>query len=398
MEISRTLGEGVSAHFLSKHELAVSLLEKTWKALLQQIDQALFFPKILDYLLDTGIYLNLSLSLLKKKEEAREVLKKLCLIVPDKIPTVEKYGPYTVARYQEIKKELAKQPKANLKIKTNLKRCQIFLNGTPKGTSPLKLKNISVGTHIIQLKCEDKISAPKKIVIKENQEREVFIDMKFEDSIILKDIPRIKFTNKKEKTLYEVNYAKKLAKLIKIKDIIILSIEKGKRKLLVAKYLKGNSIIKAGIPIRKSPHKRDISALFTYLLDKKSSYPVVLDIDSYLWPKPQKEEIKLTKWYHDWIGWTILGSGILILGSGIGFGKAANQKRKKAMEVGDPERTNLEKQADNFSTLSTVMYTLGLVGMIKGLALLFVHQPQIIHKKIRLSLPNNVGFQIWLSW
>jgi hypothetical protein len=79
------------------------------------------------------------------------------------------------------------------------------------------------------------------------------------------------------------------------------------------------------------------------------------------------------RWYHDWPGWVIAGTGVVAIATSVYLVTSAETLDERATNEEEPYRTRLELRADNRRLSGYVFAAAGLISLGTGIAKLAIH-------------------------
>lgn len=109
------------------------------------------------------------------QKKAVEAFREAVRLDPEKQITEMQYPPKTVHLFQATREEfLRKARSAVLEIQSSPSKSDVYLNGTHKGQTPLKIERLTLGEHYLLVKREGYQAEAKKIVLKSQGFQEKF--------------------------------------------------------------------------------------------------------------------------------------------------------------------------------------------------------------------------------
>lgn len=320
----------------------------------------------------------------ENKTKASSILEEIIRIFGDEVQVTEAdYHPNIVTLYRQAYRRLSNVKKGSVHVTTLPKGAEILIHGKPqKKASPATYTDLFPGSVSIQARFRGRESMIHKVIIEAGQTKELKIDIDFETSLAFND-KRFGFAFPDEDTM-----AKRVADFA----------------TRVGKQLNVDLVLCAGLVERDGR-----TVLQSYLVDVKDG---TLKRQDTLLTKPNvvsnSRVVKLAKaiagdtviatvykpWYHNWVGWTLAGVGIV--GMAVG-GVLWADFESKLEEVDCDEGPNCKSFNDRVNIAADAQTTraLSVTSFVVGSLLIAGSIPAfILMKEEDLEGGDDLGFRL----
>ncbi len=297
-----------------------------------------------------------SLGEVKKSDEAfRHVLR---LDAQYKLDP-DYYTPSTRQAFDKLRRELAREKKVKLSVKSTLRDSEVFLDGRSMGQTPLMLE-VPAGTYELNLKNGEAISFPRQLPV-QGEETPVLVDLAYEGSISASPFPCLASSAEGEQ---ELSHAIRMGGTLGVEEVIVVKLEGASNgpKWLAATVLN----VEGGQKLREGGFKtqgldapaESLKALVDFITTGKPQSNVVVaqpDIQP-PWEKPSAVSTSVAPGASEVksgsvrplrvVSYVTMGTGVAAL-AGMGILRLAIQQDQQALEKGHHLNANGNVNADD---------------------------------------------------
>jgi len=157
----------------------------------------------------------------KENNRAVAVLTDTIRIFPDHHPALAKYGPDLVQLYRKVTRELSKQQRATLTLKSRRPGCSAFLNGRYIGVTPTKAANLLPGKYRVFMQ---RPNSPGRVHVIDisGSPREVTINHALDAAIVRLPLVGLRYATTAARRASEHDHALAVARAIDAQQVTIL--------------------------------------------------------------------------------------------------------------------------------------------------------------------------------
>ncbi len=384
--IEKLVAEGDKLIYTSQVQKAIKLLREAKSQLREIVENITLNAKVRKDYFTTQMLLVRSYMENGNAAKAREIMTEIVRQFEDEYPvTTDNYHPKVVDAYKDVFRSMKDQRNAALTITTNPPGCTVYINGRAmRQKTPYTYKGLYSGTLHIQVRKGDLQSMVRKISVKSNASEKVDIDLEYESAMSFNDRQfGLTFSNSKSAKTHMMNYAARLGAFLQVDFVVLV----GVRQTGDGPVLSGYQFdVKNRKLIRETNFKIKANVVSQRRITQMSAFIADVKVDP-------TTEITYKPWYTNWIGWTLIGVGV-VSGSiaGVFYGKFLEHKdnaEDKTFGGDNEEQANLGNTAQTNAGIF-----LGLAGAsIVGGALVFAlvkFKDDSLDKTSALELPTFV--------
>ncbi len=157
----------------------------------------------------------------RPNELPRESFGQVLRLEPDHQLDPDYFGPSTVAKFDEVRREIRAAKRTRLLIKSNILGAEVFLDGRKVGVTPYAGSHVP-GRYQLVIARGDERSLPRQIHL-DGQPLEVQVDLRFEGALAGLRIPCTRAASDETTRLA---HAMKLGGLLEVEQVVLLRFER----------------------------------------------------------------------------------------------------------------------------------------------------------------------------
>lgn len=248
--------------------------------------------------------------------KASEVLAEVIRIYGDGLEVSERdYHPNLVRLYKKVKERMEKERQAVMTVQTVQPGCTTLLDGRPlEGQTPTEYRRLFPGVHHVQVRCGEKESMIRRVVLSNIEPVHLMVDVDFE-SVLSVEGGKLGLTFEKREDAERLvgPYGAKFGAIVNADLVVALGfLEPGTRGDLRSWLID----VRKGEVVRATsvPAKSDV-------VTPSSVERTVADLTT----EPQSPVVEVRRppekraWYENYWAWTAVGVGVALLGASAGL-------------------------------------------------------------------------------
>jgi hypothetical protein len=339
----------------------------------------------------------------KETDKAKTVAQEAALKFPGRKPGDADKLPNAA---RELLAATAAPETAKLTIRSRPEGCDVVLNGTNVGKSPVEVAAMPGASYQASAVCgaaEGRpalTSRPKRFTVGEKETtRAEVVDAEFERAFQAEGGLRVRFTSSPERRQLEDSYARRVAERYAADLVVLVSVGE----LSGADWLNGRLYLRSGYLNRQGLVRLEpvrAAALGRYLGTGRE-IPGVLRPDEAgalvaaqsQATQDQQQGSKVDPWYTDIVGWSFAGAGAIAFGLGTYANGVGRDKTDQADAIrGDSDRQNaLYREASRAKFLGGIGQIGGGLVALTGIVLLIIPEYQTTNTELIAITPRPGG-------
>lgn len=364
--IEKLVAQGDKLIYTSQVQKAIKLLREAKSQLREIVQNITLNAKVRKDYFTTQMLLVRSYMENGNKPKAREIMAEIVRQFEDEYPvTTENYHPKVVELYKDVFRGLKDKRTASLTITTNPAGCTVYINGRAmRQKTPFTYKGLYPGNLHIQVRKGDLQSMVRKVQVGPKSSKKADVDLEYESAMSFNAQQfGLTFSNAASMKTNMMNYGAKLGKFLQVDYVVMVGVRKGAQGPVLSAY-------QFDVKKRKLVREKDLpvkpNVVSQLRITEMSAFIADVKVDP-------KTEVTYKPWYTNWIGWTLLGVGVVSGSiSGVFFGKFLDHKANAEDKNfgNDADRKDQASQGNTAQTNAGIF--LGLAGAsIVGSVLVF---------------------------
>lgn len=334
---------------------------------------------------------------LRRGEDAFRVMAEAIRTFPDNAVSSTEFDPQVVALQRRVKAELARQGTGTLDVRVDAPDVVVFVNERFAGTGGAKLEGLLPGRYRVFSSKGERQGRVHEVEVAPASHASVEIAWEIDSTLVTRDrYVGLEFGPDVD-TEGEIRAGVRIARTVGAKSVVILGIrEVDGRRSVVAYAVATDSQNKVYGAVQLEPIEPGVDRLTKLAAlmagDRSTS------TDGIITREPaRRASVGGQRWYHDWLGWTGLGVGLIAAGVGGGFlAHAASLDDQAARETNFTARAGLRDRASTQRTTGLVLAGAGgavVVAAIVKLALVPHVSPSRVAWRV-LPGPGDTGLAL----
>jgi hypothetical protein len=305
-----------------------------------------------------------------KKRRALTVLKSVIETfgVNKSVTPENGYHPGLVSLYRKTTKSIDSRRQAQLTIESTPPGATIRLNGVKHTeVTPTTIPGLFPTRYFVQLKISNRVSAVHRVNASlDNRGQRVVVDMNFEDALDVNESRvSLRFDNSAHSRSSFTGFATRLGSTLNVDYVLGVGLvnKSGKSKLVA--YL---------VDARTGKKIKEASATANSdLITPKAIERVSTRIAS-AWKEGEPAQKAYKAWYQNWLGWGLVGAGVVSFGVALVYGLQYSDYRDKAVKAptGD-EQKKYSNLANDIRYNGPIAATIGALFLGGGVTVFILH-------------------------
>ena len=394
--ITDRLSRGVKTYYQQQTQ-AIALLEGARRDLLAIADTVPMAPALRKLFFDAEMMLALGYLETSRPGPARKIVEETARRFGSAYEVSDKfYHPDVVKVWLDVSKRLKGERTAEVTVSTNPAGCTVLLNGVqmPQKT-PFTYGDLFPGTVRIQVVKGDMRSTVRKVTLAANGKARVDVDLEYENALTFGEGRfGLTFSTQESFKRSMMTYATKLGRFLKVDLIALTGVVRG---------ASGHELVAYLVDVRKRTLlRKDAWVVRPNVVSPRRTLEAAAFVAGV---KPPDKVPTYRAWYKNWLGWTLTGTGLAALGTGVAFYVQWIGHKDNASDLtfGDKTKRLGEKdKADEAALIGNIMTGVGaalVVGGVLAFTLWKVEEPDALGESAMPSftaapifLPGGGGF------
>lgn len=339
-------------------------------------------------------------------EDAFRMMAEAIRTFPDNTITTAEFDPQVIALQRKVKQELARQGTGSLDVRTDDPGVVVFVNERFAGTGSAKLDALPPGRYRVYSTKGDAPGRVHEVEVAAGAHATVDIAWSLDGMLVTRDGYVGLEVPAGSDTSGELGAGVKVARAIGAKSVVILGIREVEgRRSVVAYSVATDSQNKVYGAVQLEPidpGSETLTTLAALMAGDKSA-----STSGIIMREPTRAAVAAPassrpRWYHDGIGWALVGVGLVggAVGGGFVF-HASSLDDQAARETNFDERARLRDSASSQRSTGTIVAAIGgavLIGAIVKLALV-PNPPPSLRTALRvLPGPGDAGLALSMDF
>ncbi len=253
------------------------------------------------------------------EQKANEIMVEIVRVFEDENPvTTKDYHPRVVELYKEVFRSLQSERTASLTVSTNPPGCDVFINGRPmRQKTPFTFEGLYPGPLRINVRRGNLQSMVRKVEVPNNGSGKIDIDLEYESALTFAgDEFGLTFTDDASLKANVLNYAEKLGKFLEVDYIMMVGVVERASGPALAGY---QVDVKARAVVRQQDFPVKANVVSAKRVEEMSAFLAGKDLTAI------SDGVVYKPWYKNWIGWTLLGTGLAVASVSVPLGLERNE-------------------------------------------------------------------------
>ena len=246
--------------------------------------------------------------------KAKEIMAEIVRTFEDEYPVDTKnYHPRVVDLYKGVLRDMKDRRTASLTITTNPPGCNVYLNGRAmKQKSPYTFKGLYPGSIRVNVQKGDLQSMVRKLDVGPKGAAKLDIDLEYESALNFTETTfGLTFSNEDSLKRNMLNYTAKLGNFLEVDYVMLVGVVDREGPKLVSYQID----IKKKAIVREKALSVKANVVSNRRIAEMSAFLANVDMSKVT----AKGDTIILPWYKNWIGWTLIGGGVVLAGVSIPF-------------------------------------------------------------------------------